>query len=101
MFSIITRPLLAATVNITPNTSGLPGISELETIVGALLTYGLVAAIAGLVVSCIVWALGHHSGNPNYSSKGKTGVLASFVAALLIGGADVLINYFVAAGHTL
>ncbi len=92
-------PLLA--VNISPNTSGLPGISELETIVGGLLTIGLVAAIAGLIVSAIVWALGHHSGNPNHSSKGKTGVLASFIAALLIGGADVLINFFVAAGHTL
>ena len=92
-------PLLA--VNISPNTSGLPGISELENIVGGLLTVGLVAAIAGLIVSAIVWALGHHSGNPNHSSKGKTGVLASFVAALLIGGADVLINFFVAAGHTL
>ena len=88
-------------VNISPNTSGLPGISELEKIVGGLLTIGLVAAIAGVVVSAIVWALGHHSGNPNHASKGKTGVLASFVAALLIGGADVLINFFVAAGHTL
>lgn len=92
-------PLLA--VNISPNTNGLPGISELETIVGGLLTIGLVAAIAGLIVSAIVWALGHHSGNPNHASKGKTGVLASFAAALLIGGADVLINFFVAAGHTL
>ena len=95
------HPALLATVNISPNTSGLPGISELENIVGGLLTVGLVAAIAGLIVSAIVWALGHHSGNPNHSSKGKTGVLASFVAALLIGGADVLINFFVAAGHTL
>ena len=88
-------------VNITPNTTGLPGISELETIVGGLLTIGLVAAIAGLVISAIVWAIGHHSSNPNHSSRGKTGVIASFVAALLIGGADVLINFFVAAGHTL
>lgn len=92
-------PILA--VDISPNTSGLPGISELETIIGGLLTIGLVAAIAGVIISAIVWALGHHSGNPNHSSKGKTGVLASFIAALLIGGADVLINFFVAAGHTL
>ena len=88
-------------VNITPNTNGLPGISELETIVGALLTVGLIAATAGLVVSAIVWALGHHSGNPNHVSKGKTGVLASFIAAILVGGADVLINFFVTAGHAL
>lgn len=90
-----------ASINITPNTSGLPGISELETIVGALLTVGLVAAVAGLIISAIMWAVGHHSGNPQHSSRGKTGVLASFVAALLIGGADVLINFFVAAGGHL
>ncbi|MGC9156430.1 MAG: DUF6112 family protein, partial [Ferrimicrobium sp.] len=40
-------------VNISPNTSGLPGITELENIVGALLTVGLVAAVAGVIVSAI------------------------------------------------
>lgn len=88
-------------VNISPNTSGLPGITELENIVGALLTVGLVAAVAGVIVSAIVWALGHHSSNPNHTSKGKTGVLASLIAALLVGGADVLVNFFVGAGHAL
>ena len=95
------RHLAMATVNISPNTSGLPGISELQTIVGALLTVGLIAAVAGLIISAIVWAVGHHSSNPNHVSKGKSGVIASLIAALLIGGADVLINFFVAAGHSL
>jgi hypothetical protein len=45
-------------VTITPNDNGRPGISELETIVGAPLTIGLIASIAGLVLSAIVWAVG-------------------------------------------
>ena len=91
----------AASVNITPNTSGLPGISELQDIVGALLTIGLIAALAGLAISAIVWAIGNHSANPVLAGRGKTGVLVSFVAAALVGGAVVLINFFASAGGQL
>jgi hypothetical protein len=45
-------------VTITPNDNGLPGISELETIVGALLTVDPIASVTGLVLSAIVWAVG-------------------------------------------
>ena len=88
-------------VNISPNGSGLPGIAELETIVGALLTIGLVASLAGLVISAIVWAIGNHSANPTLAGRGKTGVLVAFVAAALTGGAVTLINFFAAAGTHL
>jgi hypothetical protein len=88
-------------VNISPNSSGLPGISELDTIVGALLTIGLVASLAGLVISAIVWAIGNHSANPTLAGRGKTGVLVAFVAAALTGGAVTLINFFAAAGTHL
>jgi hypothetical protein len=91
----------AVSVNITPNTSGLPGISELQDIVGALLTIGLIAALAGLAISAIVWAIGNHSANPVLAGRGKTGVLVSFVSAALVGGAVVLINFFASAGGQL
>ena len=91
----------AASVNITPNTSGLPGITELQDIVGALLTIGLIAALAGLAISAIVWAIGNHSANPVLAGRGKTGVLVSFVSAGLVGGAVVLINFFASAGGQL
>jgi hypothetical protein len=88
-------------VNVNPNTSGLPGISELDNIVGALLTIGLVASLAGLVISAIVWAIGNHSINPALAGRGKTGVLVSFIAAALTGGAVTLINFFATAGTHL
>jgi hypothetical protein len=92
---------LVAGVNVTPNTTGLPGISELQTIVGALLTVGLIGALAGLAISVVVWALGNHSANPVLAGRGKTGVLVAFVAAALCGGAVTLINFFAGAGAKL
>jgi len=93
--------LLIGGVNVSPNTSGLPGIAELENIVGALLTVGLVASLAGLAISAMVWAVGNHSVNPVLAGRGKTGVLVAFVAAALCGGAVTLINFFFGAGAKL
>ena len=81
--------LLAA---IDPNTSGLPGISALEKIVGALLTFGLIAAVAGIAISAIAWAIGSHSSNPHVAGRGKTGVLVSLAAAMLIGASNTLVS---------
>jgi hypothetical protein len=91
----------SAGVDVQPNTSGLPGIAELEHIVGALLTLGLLAALAGLLISSIVWAVGSHSANPVLAGRGKTGVLVAFVAAGLTGGAVALIDFFAGAGGSL
>lgn len=79
---------------VRPNTDGLPGLSVLQQIVGALLTWGLLACVAGLVVSVIVWALAHHQGNYAHATTGKTGVLVAAGGALLIGGANAIIAFF-------
>jgi hypothetical protein len=46
-------------------------------------------------------AIGHHSANPQWSTRGKTGLMVCLVAALLIGASDVLINAFYSLGTTL
>lgn len=88
-------------MNISPNTTGLPGISELQNIVGALLTLGLIAAVAGLVLSAMVWAVASHSGNVHLVGRAKSGVLVSAAAAMLTGGAVALISFFSHAGAAL
>ena|SRR5579864_2313615 len=93
--------MVAAGVNVTPNSSGLPGIGELQNIVGALLTVSLIAALAGLAIAAGLWAIGSHSANPVLAGRGKTGVLVSFVSAGLTGGAVALIDFFSAAGAHL
>ena len=70
-------------IDIQPNTRGLPGLAALENIVGGLLTFGLVAAVAGVALSAVAWAIGSHSSNPHVAGKGKSGVLVAAGAAML------------------
>lgn len=92
---------VALIADISPNTTGLPGISALSQIVGALLSVALIACLAGLVLAAIFWAVGHHSANPSIAARGKTGVLVAVVASILVGGANVLVDFFVHAGGAL
>ncbi|WP_155856189.1 DUF6112 family protein [Cellulomonas sp. URHD0024] len=78
---------------ITPNDTGLPGLPVAKLIAGALMTWGLIACVAALVVSAIVWAWASKQGNYQYASGGKTGVLLAATAALLIGGADAIVTF--------
>lgn len=85
-------------IDIKPNTTGLPGIGALENIVGAMLTFGLIAAVAGIGISAIAWAIGANSSNPHVAGKGKNGVLVAGAAAMLIGASNTLITFFNNAG---
>ena len=93
--------LMASGVTVTPNSTAIPGINTLSTLVGSLMAFGLVLSLAGFVGCAIVMAIGHHSGNPQWSTRGKMGLLVCLVAALLIGGSDLLINTFFNLGTTL
>lgn len=81
-------------VDINPNDSGLPGIGELRTIVGAVMTIGLILSVLALIVSAIVWGFGANSSNPHLAGRGKVGVLVSCGAAVICGAAVTLINFF-------
>jgi hypothetical protein len=101
MLAHLARRALADGPNISPNRNGLPGVSAAESMVGALLTFGVIAAVAGLAIAAIVWAVGGHSSNPQMSHRGKAGVLVALVAALLIGGAETLVQFFTHVGTGL
>ncbi len=85
--------LVPATVDITPNEDGLPGISQLETIVGAVMTIGLVLSVLALIISAVIWGFGANSSNPHMAARGKIGVLVSCGAAVLCGASVALINW--------
>lgn len=92
---------LLPTVDVTPNTNGLPGLAAIENVVGAMLTFGLVGSVAGVVISAVAWAIGSSSSNPHIAGRGKTGVIVSGAAAMLIGGANTLITFFANAGAAI
>lgn len=93
--------LLAQDINITPNSNGLPGISQLSTIVGASMTVGLILAVLALIISAIVWALGANSSNPHLAGRGKVGVLVATGAALVTGASVALVNFFWTVGQSV
>ena len=93
--------LMASGVTVTPNSTAIPGINTLSTLVGSLMAFGLVLSLAGFVGCAIVMAIGHHRANPQWSTRGKMGLLVCLVAALLIGSSDLLINTFYTLGTTL
>lgn len=90
--------MLLPNVDVSPNTDGLPGLEAAIRIVGALLTWGLVAAVAGIAISAAAWAIGSQTTNPHVAGKGKHGVLVAAAAAMLIGAANTLVNFFAGAG---
>jgi len=92
---------IVLSVSIDPNDTGLPGLPAAKTVVGALITYGLIACVAGLVLSCGVWAVASRfSASPHHAERGKQGVLVSCIAAVLIGSAVGLVNFFSAVHLT-
>ena len=93
--------LLPAQVDINPNDSGLPGIAALRTIVGAVMTVGLILSVLALIISAVVWGFGANNSNPHLASRGKLGVLISCGAAIITGAAVTLINFFWNVGQTV
>lgn len=93
--------VLPANIDISPNDSGLPGISALRTVVGAVMTIGLILSVLALIVSAVVWGFGSNSSNPHLASRGKVGVLISCGAAIITGASVTLINFFWNVGQTV
>ncbi len=88
-------------IDISPNGTGLPGIEQLRTIVGAVMTVGLILSVLALIVAAIVWGLGANSSNPHLASRGKLGVLVACGAAIICGAAVTLINFFWNVGQSV
>jgi hypothetical protein len=82
-----------------PTAGLLPGGSTLLHLVDGLGGWALILSLAGLVIGAALWAIGSHSQNYQQSYVGRRAVLVSGVAALLIGAAPTLINFFFNTGH--
>ena len=92
---------LPVNISIDPNSSGLPGISQLRTIVGAAMTVGLILAVLALVLSAVVWAMGSNSSNPHLAGRGKLGVVIALGAAIVTGASVALVNFFWNVGQAV
>jgi len=93
--------VLPTQIDISPNDSGLPGLPQLKTIVGAVMTFGLALSVLALLIAAVVWGFGANSANPHLASRGKLGVLIAIGAALICGASVALVNFAWGVGQSV
>ena len=81
-------------VTVTPNASGLPGTSTLLSMLGGLQVWGEIVCIIGLIVGAGFWAVSSHSSNYQGAAHGRTAVVVSALAGLIVGFAPDLVEWF-------
>lgn len=92
---------LLADVSVSPSLTDLPGSALLQRLADGISAWALLLALIGLLVGAAVWALGAHSQNYQQAYTGRRAVLVCGLAALLIGAAPAIINFFFHAGEAL
>ena len=91
--------VLLTAVNLSPSTTALPGSAALQQLANGIAAWALVGSLIGLLFGAGMWALGANTQNSSQSLVGRRAVFASLVAAILIGAAPHLINFFFATGQ--
>lgn len=91
---------LIAAVSATPNVQALPGSNVLQQIVNGVDAWALAIALLGAFVGAAVWAVASHTNSHHHAARGRMAALVSAAAALVIGAAPGLINFFQHLGTT-
>ena len=90
--------MLIADVTLNPSTSDLPGGQVLQQLANGLGAWALIGSLIALLLGAVMWAIGSHTQNMHQSAAGRRAVVTSLVAAVLIGAAPSLINFFFSTG---
>ncbi len=93
-------PIFIADVSATPNPAGLPGSNVLQQIVNGADAWALAITLVGAFIGAALWAVASHTNSHHYAAKGRMGALVSAGAALVIGAAPGLVNFFAHLGAT-
>ncbi len=88
-------------ITLSPDTSQLPGADVLQNLTNGIGGWALVAALVGMVIGAVAWAFGQHSQNYQQAYSGRKGVIISGAAALLIGAAPHVVQFFSNVGNTV
>lgn len=86
---------------VSPDFGAVGGSSQLRSIIGALLTYGLLISALMVIVCAATWAIGSSNGSWQTASKAKTGLFVALGGAVLTGGALAWANWLLGLGARL
>ncbi|HET9720909.1 MAG TPA: DUF6112 family protein [Solirubrobacteraceae bacterium] len=89
-----------AGVTATPNAQDLPGSNVLQQLVNGADAWALAIALLGALIGAAVWAIASHTNSHHHAARGRMAALVSAAAALLIGAAPGLVNFFQHLGTT-
>jgi hypothetical protein len=90
--------MLLADVGLNPSVNALPGSAALLQITNGIAAWALIGSLVALLLGAALWAVGSHTQNMHHSAQGRRAVLTSLGAAILIGAAPTLINFFFKTG---
>lgn len=83
-----------------PDLTALPGSNVLQQLVNGAEAWSLAIALLGAFVGAGLWAVASHTSNHHYAAKGRMAALISAAAALVVGAAPGLVNFFQHLGTT-
>jgi hypothetical protein len=89
-----------ADVTAHPDLSGLPGSNVLQQLVNGAEAWALAVALLGAFIGAALWAVAAHTHNSHYAARGRMAALVSGAAALIVGAAPGLVNFFSHLGGT-
>lgn len=100
MFRDVHMGGLVTAVSAHPDLRGLPGSNVLQQLVNGAEAWSLAVALLGAFVGAGLWAVASHSNNHHYAARGRMAALISAAAALVVGAAPGLVNFFQHLGTT-
>jgi len=96
--SVIIMGLLAdGGVVVTP-TNDAPAFAAFTSLIGGLLAYAGLAAVAAVMLGGIGWGVGERLGFERAGNAGKMGVIAGMGLGFLVGSAVAVVNNFIDIG---
>lgn len=87
-------------VSATPDVTALPGSKVLQQLVNGAAAWALAIALIGAFIGAALWAVASHTHNHQFAARGRMAALISAAAALVVGAAPGLVNFFQHLGTT-